>query len=149
MKNKSNTRTQQYEFYINDNARNKAQYNFKNNKINTRKYNWVTFIPHALFLQFALPANIYFLISAILQCIPQISLLSPLTALIPIIFVLSVSLIREAIEDCNRAKLDNQQKPTMVFHNKKWENTVSGNLEIGELVHQDLTFPADLILILN
>ena len=37
----------------------------------------------------------------------------------------------------------------MVFHNKKWENTVSGNLEIGELVlvHQDLTFPADLILI--
>ncbi len=37
----------------------------------------------------------------------------------------------------------------MVFHNKKWENTVSGNLEIGELVYQDLTFPADLILILN
>ena len=103
------------------------------------------------FFNLLVPANIYFLISAILQCIPQISPLSPLTALVPIIFVLSVSLIREAIEDCNRAKLDRQQnnEPTMVFHNKKWENTVSGNLEIGELVlvHQDLTFPADLILI--
>ena len=151
MKNKSGVVNQQYEFYINDNLRNKATYNFKNNTINTRKYNWVTFIPHALMLQFARPANIYFLISAILQCIPAISPLSPVTALVPIIFVLSVSLIREAIEDCNRASLDRQQnnEPTKVYHNKRWENTISGNLEIGELVlvEKDLTFPADLILL--
>ena len=151
MKNKLGAINQQYEFYINDNLRNKATYNFKNNTINTRKYNWVTFIPHALILQFARPANVYFLISAILQCIPAISPLSPITALVPIIFVLSVSLIREAIEDCNRASLDRQQnnEPSKVYHNKKWEKTISGNLEIGELVlvEKDLTFPADLILL--
>ena len=142
---------QQYQFYINDNLRNTQEFKFKNNKINTRKYNWVTFIPHALLLQFARPANIYFLISAILQCIPQISPLSPLTALVPIIFVLSISLIREGVEDCHRAELDRQQnnEPTLVYQNKNWVNTISGNLQIGELVlvEQDLTFPADLILI--
>ena len=143
--------SQQYKFYINDNLRNSQEFLFKNNKINTRKYNWVTFIPHALMLQFARPANIYFLISAILQCIPQISPLNPVTALVPIIFVLSVSLIREAIEDCSRAELDRQQnnEPTMVYQNSNWVGTISGNLQIGELVlvKQNMTFPADLILI--
>ena len=146
-----NINNQQYQFYINDNLRNSQEFFFKNNKINTRKYNWITFIPHALLLQFARPANIYFLISAILQCIPQISPLFPLTAVIPIIFVLSVSLIREAIEDCSRAELDKQQnnEPTMVYHNNNWIDTISGNLQIGELVlvKQNMTFPADLILI--
>jgi hypothetical protein len=51
---------QQYQFYINDNLRNIQEYKFKNNKINTRKYSWATFIPRALLLQFARPANIYF-----------------------------------------------------------------------------------------
>ena len=147
----SNIINQQYQFYINDNLRNTQNFKFNNNKINTRKYNWITFIPHALLLQFARPANIYFLISAILQCIPQISPLTPLTALVPIIFVLSVSLIREGIEDCHRAELDRQQnnEPTMVYQNHNWNDTISGNLQIGELVlvEQDMTFPADLILI--
>ena len=147
----SNIINQQYQFYINDNLRNTQNFKFNNNKINTRKYNWVTFIPHALLLQFARPANVYFLISAILQCIPQISPLTPLTALVPIIFVLSISLIREGIEDCHRAELDRQQnnEPTMVYQNHNWNDTISGNLQIGELVlvEQNMTFPADLILI--
>ena len=108
MKQDQNSINQNYQFYINDNLRNSQEFKFKDNKINTRKYNWVTFIPHALILQFARPANIYFLITAILQWIPKISPLSPVTALVPIIFVLSVSLIREAIEDCSRQELDKQ-----------------------------------------
>ena len=140
-----------YEFYINDNLRNKEQFQFKNNKINTKKYNWVTFVPHALLIQFARPANIYFLISTIFYCIPQISPISPVTAILPLIFVLAVSLIREAIEDCSRQRLDSKQnnEPVMVYRNKRWEQTISGELEIGELVLviQDQVFPADLILI--
>ena len=153
MNNQTNSPSQNnlYQFYINNNNLNREQYNFKTNKINTRKYNWITFIPHALLLQFARPANIYFLICAILQCIPQISPLSPVTALIPIIFVLSVSLIREAIEDYSRGSLDKQQnnEPTKVYRAQSWVDTVSGDLEIGELVlvKQNETFPADLILI--
>ena len=143
--------TQPYQFYINDTERNKLEYQFKKNKINTRKYNWVTFIPHALLIQFLRPANIYFLVSTILNCIPQISPLSPITAILPLVFVLAVSLIREAVEDCKRGSLDRQQnnEPTYVYRNKRWEQTQSGDLDIGELVFvvKDQTFPADLILI--
>ena len=102
----SNSQNNPYQFYINNNTLNAKEYNFKKNKINTRKYNWITFIPHCLFLQFVRPANIYFLVTSIIQCIPQISPLSPVTAILPLVFVLSVSLIREAIEDYSRGKLD-------------------------------------------
>ena len=150
-KNKKTGERKVYEFYINDNLRNKEQFKFKSNKINTKKYNWVTFVPHALLIQFARPANIYFLISAILNCIPQISPISPVTAIIPLVFVLAVSLIREAIEDCSRQRLDSKQNNELVFvyRNKKWGETISGDLQIGELVliAQNQTFPADLILI--
>ena len=59
-----------YKFYINDAIKNKEQYNFKDNEVNTKKYNIITFLPKALLIQFIRVANIYFLISAILQCIP-------------------------------------------------------------------------------
>ena len=151
MNNKSKKGNETYQFYINDNYRNNLEYHFKNNKINTRKYNWVTFVPHALLLQFARPANIYFLVAAILYCVPQLSPLSPVTAIIPLVFVLSVSLIREGLEDCSRQRLDNKQnnEPTLVYRNKAFVETVSGDIQIGELVlvAQDQTFPADLILI--
>ena len=140
-----------YQFYINNSQRNQTEYMTKKNKINTRKYNWITFVPHALLIQFARPANIYFLISAILNCIPQISPTSPVTAILPLIIVLAVSLIREGIEDCQRASLDRQQnnEPTLSYRNKKWTDTISGDLDMGELVlvAQNQTFPADLILL--
>ena len=79
-----------YQFYINNSQRNQTEYMTKKNKINTRKYNWITFVPHALLIQFARPANIYFLISAILNCIPQISPISPVTAILPLIIVLPI-----------------------------------------------------------
>ena len=151
LSNNNQNNPQAYQFYINDSARNQLEYKFKKNKINTRKYNWITFVPHALLIQFARPANIYFLVSAILNCIPQISPLSPITAILPLIFVLAVSLIREAVEDCKRGSLDRQQnnEPTIAYRNKTWTETISGDLDIGELVvvGQDQAFPADLILI--
>ena len=151
MNNKNSEEKKTYEFYINNNLKNREKFHFPSNKISTKKYNWVTFIPHALLIQFARPANIYFLVTAILNCIPAISPISPITAIFPIVFVLAVSLIREAIEDCSRERLDRKQnnEPTYVYRNNKWEEIISGNLQIGELViiTQDKTFPADLILI--
>ena len=140
-----------YNFYINDNAKNKEKYKFKNNKIDTTKYNIITFLPKGLLYQFMRLANVYFLFTAILQCIPIISPLGSATALVPIIFVLSVSLIREAYEDCKRANLDKIQNSVKckVYRNNNWIDISSGNLEIGEivLVDQDEFFPADLVLL--
>ena len=140
-----------YEFHINNNLKNNEDYHFKDNRVDTTKYNIITFLPKALFYQFVRVANIYFLACAILQCIPAISPLGAETALVPIIIVLSVSLIREALEDCARAKLDKQQnsEPTELYVDNQWEQTQSGKLHMGEIVSvkQDDAFPADLILI--
>ena len=140
-----------YEFYINDSIKNKEEYNFKDNEVNTKKYNIITFLPKALLIQFIRVANIYFLISAILQCIPIISPIGPETAIIPFAIVLAVSIIREGIEDLARAKLDREQnsEPTEVYVENQWEQTHSGKLHMGDIVSvkQDDTFPADLILI--
>jgi hypothetical protein len=83
-----------YKFFINDTAQNISSFHFKNNTISTTKYSIITFIPKALLLQFVRLANIYFLVCAILQCIPIISPLTPVTAGVPLVFVLSVSIIR-------------------------------------------------------
>ena len=140
-----------YEFYINNSMKNKEQYGFKDNCVDTKKYNIITFLPKALLIQFVRVANIYFLVCAVLQCIPAISPLGAETALVPICIVLSVSIVREGIEDCARAKLDKQQnsEPTEVYVEEQWEQTQSGKLHMGEIVSvkQDDAFPADLILI--
>ena len=140
-----------YKFYINNTVSNMSIYHSKNNTISTTKYNAFTFLPKAFLLQFIRLANIYFLICAILQCIPIISPLTPATAVVPLIIVLSVSIIREGIEDYSRASLDKQQnnEETVVYRNNNWEKTTSGELYVGEIVEvlQDHTFPADLILI--
>ena len=146
-KNKANL----YEFYINNTPGNNSQYNYKSNEVNTKKYNVITFLPKALLIQFIRVANIYFLVCAVLQCIPIISPLGPETAIFPLVIVLGVSIIREGIEDLSRAKLDREQnnEPTEVYVENQWESTQSGKLHIGEIVsvRQDDSFPADLILI--
>ena len=140
-----------YSFYINNNIRNKNEYHFKNNKIDTTKYNIITFLPKAILFQFMRLANVYFLFTTILQYIPIISPLGSETALIGIVIVLSVSLIRELYEDCKKANLDKIQNSVKckVYRNNTWIDIESGNLELGEIVivEQDDIFPADLVLL--
>lgn len=139
-----------YNFFINDNLKNEPL-DIKDNVIDQSKYSIITFLPKALLYQFYRLANDYFLIIAILQSIPAISPLSPLTAIAPIAFVISVSLIREAIEDYSRHQFDNQlnSEPVIVFKDNQWKQSKSGELLVGELVlvKQDDPFPADLILL--
>ena len=140
-----------YEFYINDPQRNTEELMFKDNKISTTKYNALTFLPKALLYQFVRLANIYFVFTAVLQSIPIISPLSPATAIAPIVFVLTVSLIREAVEDLKRRSLDNEQNANEVetYREGNWIKIQSGDLQMGEIVRvkKDGTFPSDLMLI--
>ena len=139
-----------YQFYINSSESNKTQLKFKDNRIDTTKYNIFTFLPKALLFQFMRLANIYFLVIAIIQCIPVISPLGAATAVVPLVFVLAVSLIREAIEDCSRASLDKEQNSEMIeVYRNGWVSIRSGDLLMGEVVEvkKDCAFPADLALI--
>lgn len=56
-----------------------------------------------LWLPYLQSANFYFLIIAILQSIKIISPLTPFTAIAPLVMVISVSLLRETLEDQVRA----------------------------------------------
>ena len=95
-------------FYINDNTRN-AVFDYPDNYISTTKYHWYNFLPLALFLQFTRVANVYFLIIAVLQSIPEISPLHPLSAIAPLIIVLAIAMLRDGVEDYFRYKSDVEQ----------------------------------------
>ena len=64
-----------------------------------------SFIPLGLAYQFLRFSNCYFMLVTILSC-TDLSPVSPITAINPMVFVLVVSLVREGWEDWNRYKSD-------------------------------------------
>ena len=83
---------------------------FRNNKVLTSKYNFLTFLPLNLFLQFSKLANLYFLTLTIMETFPPISDSGgePVLAL-PLLFVVGLSMIKDAYEDFLRHKQDNDE----------------------------------------
>ena len=144
------THNSNYEFFINDNEKNR-EFKLKDNTITTTKYNFITFIPKGLLYQFARLPNVYFLFIAIIQSIPLISPLNSLTAIIPLIFVLGVSMIRELVEDFGRNKYDslNNDEEVIVLRDGKFIKSKSKTLKSGEivLIYENKPIPADLLLI--
>lgn len=80
----------------------------QNNYIKTSKYSFITFLPLNLLEQFQRLANFYFLCLLILQLIPAISSLTPVTTAIPLIGVLSLTAIKDAYDDFQRHMNDSQ-----------------------------------------
>ena len=78
----------------------------ESNYIRTTKYTMWSFLPLSLMYQFRREANIYFLLQAVLNSIPAVSAMNPITAILPLIFVLGVSMLREGLEDYQRYKSD-------------------------------------------
>ncbi len=95
---------------------------FTSNYISSTKYNKYNFLPLCLIMQFTRMSNIYFLIVTVLQSIPAISPLKSYTAIVPLVFVLGTSMIREAVEDYIRHKQDqisNSQDIYVSYQNDK------------------------------
>lgn len=81
---------------------------FRSNKVQTSKYNFVTFLPMNLFYQFTKIANVYFAFQACLQMVPQISITynnpTILSGLIPVVLI---SMFKDLFEDLKRRSEDN------------------------------------------
>jgi phospholipid-transporting ATPase len=125
---------------------------FKTNKIRTTKYNIFSFLPKALLFQFSRFANVYFLITAVIQSIPYVSPLNPFSAILPLIFVLGVSMVREAVEDYSRYRTDcqiNESKAT-ILQRGSWVEVQWKEVFVGDFIRikNEERFPAD-ILVLN
>jgi diacylglycerol kinase len=80
---------------------------FPTNYIRTTKYTVYNFVFLALAYQYLRFSNCYFLLILVLSC-TDISPISEINSILPVIFVLTVSLIREAIEDHVRYKQDKE-----------------------------------------
>lgn len=108
---------------------------FCQNYISTTKYNKFNFLPLSLMMQFTRVSNLYFLLLTILQSIPAISPLKAYTAIVPLVFVLGTSMIREAVEDYSRYKQDkisNSQAVKVVFRPDARQNRPKPD-QIGDL----------------
>jgi len=131
-------------------ARNKILH-FRSNKIRTTKYNLFSFLPKALMYQFSRFANVYFLITAVIQSIPYVSPLHPFSAILPLIFVLGVSIIREGIEDYSRYRTDtqiNKSKATVLL-NGNWAQVDWRDIYVGDYIQikNEERFPADIMVL--
>jgi len=92
-------------FKVNDG--NTTDSRFKFNKIITSKYTKYTFLPKNLFEQFSKMANVYFLFILVLQVIPPISISGGQpTIILPLLFVIAVSALKDMSEDYSRHKSD-------------------------------------------
>ena len=130
---------------------------FKSNRIRTSKYTWLTFLPLNLYSQYQKAANVYFTFISWLQTIKLISITDgqPLM-LVPLLFVLAISMIKDAWEDFKRKQADaaENRQPAVVYRaddggrvtmkSVRWDQVEVGN--IIELKDGEFT-PADIVLL--
>ncbi|KAF5360300.1 hypothetical protein D9758_009101 [Tetrapyrgos nigripes] len=96
---------------------------YERNKVRTTKYTVITFIPRNLYEQFRRVANLFFLTLVILQLFPIFDAASGAIAVLPLAFIITVTAIKDAVEDYRRAQLDEEVNTSAVtrlgsgFHN--------------------------------
>lgn len=133
-----------------NNAPANAANKYVDNHVSTAKYNIFTFIPKFLFEQFSKYANLFFLFTAILQQIPNISPTNRYTTIGPLVVVLLVSAIKELVEDFKRKNSDKSlnHSKARVLRGSNFENTKWVNVAVGDIVRveSEEPFPADLVL---
>lgn len=79
---------------------------FVANKIRTTKYTLLSFIPKNLLEQFHRVANLYFIFIVLLNWFPAINAFGKEVAMIPVVFVLGVTAVKDLFEDRRRRSSD-------------------------------------------
>ena len=96
--------------------------NFHSNSIRTSKYTLLTFLPKNLYEQFRGIANFYFLMMVILQIFSYFATVSIFIAAAPILFIVVVTGIKDAIEDLRRHSSDNYVNTSFTYILHEWTN---------------------------
>ncbi len=152
----------------------KAQSKFPQNSVRNQKYNVVTFLPLVLYEQFKFFFNLYFLLVALSQFVPALRIGFLATYIVPLAFVLSVTIGKEAFDDYKRYLRDQAANSslygvlsalasTAVAHSHHAQTleegsahqlpplkpTPSAKLRVGDLVflEKNARIPADLLLL--
>ena len=92
------------------------------NKVRTSKYTLITFLPKNLLEQFRRVANIYFLALVILQLFSVFGAPNAQIGMLPLLFILGMTAIKDGIEDWRRASLDNEVNNSATTKLGGWRN---------------------------
>ena len=121
------------------------------NKVKTRKYNWIIFPFVAVFKQFRLFFNQFFLVLTLLQLYRPLQVGLAFTYYLPLVFIVLVSVGRELYDELNRAKRDK------LVNNGKYNiigphglvSVKSEDIKVGNIVllEQNQRIPADIIVL--
>ncbi|EDW65689.2 phospholipid-transporting ATPase ID isoform X4 [Drosophila virilis] len=143
----SQLRRRRSSYYFSDNERRirandkefNSQFKYHNNYIKTSKYTLLTFLPFNLLEQFQRLANFYFLCLLVLQLIPAISSLTPVTTAIPLIGVLTLTAVKDAYDDIQRHLSDSQvnNRKSKTLRNGKLVEAKWSDVQVGDVIRLD------------
>ncbi|XP_071839272.1 phospholipid-transporting ATPase IF-like isoform X3 [Apostichopus japonicus] len=123
---------------------------YPDNTVMSSKYTALSFFPKNLFEQFRRIANFYFLCIAILQLTID-SPVAPWTSIVPLVFVVSVTMIKQGYEDILRHRSDKEvnNRPVQVVRNGKRVEVLSKDIRVGDIVwsRSDEELPCDMVLL--
>ncbi|XP_011191046.2 phospholipid-transporting ATPase ID isoform X2 [Zeugodacus cucurbitae] len=129
-----------------------AQFKYADNFIKTSKYTLLTFLPFNLLEQFQRLANFYFLCLLVLQLIPAISSLTPVTTAIPLIGVLTLTAVKDAYDDIQRHLSDSQvnNRRSKTLRNGQLIDAKWSGVQVGDVIRlENNQFVAADILLLT
>ncbi|PWU82919.1 putative phospholipid-translocating ATPase [Trypanosoma cruzi] len=95
---------------------------YPNNAVNNRRYSLLSFLPLALFYHFRSVFNVFYLLLSLSQLIPALKVGFIVTYFSPLVFVLLLSLIKDAVDDIQRYRRD------QIANKEKVEKTFSGRI---------------------
>uniref|UniRef100_A0A673HQF7 Phospholipid-transporting ATPase n=1 Tax=Sinocyclocheilus rhinocerous TaxID=307959 RepID=A0A673HQF7_9TELE len=126
---------------------------YANNKIKTTKYTLLSFLPKNLFEQFHRFANVYFVFIALLNFVPVVNAFQPELALAPVVFILSVTAIKDLWEDYRRHRSDKEinHMDCLVYSRseKQYVEKYWKEVRVGDFIRLRCNeiLPADVLLL--
>lgn len=124
-----------------------------NNRIRTTKYTVLSFLPKNLLEQFHRVANLYFIFIILLNWFPDINAFGKEIAMIPVMFVLGVTAIKDLFEDRRRKasdkRINNSTCRVYVSDAGRYKRLLWRDVRVGDLVHlsNNEVIPADILLL--
>lgn len=121
------------------------------NRINNQKYSILNFIPKVLYEQFRFFFNLFFLILCLTQFIPLLKVGLMFSYIAPLVFVLAMSMSKEAYDDLKRwsRDKDTNNQVYMIWNGKEFSQTKSMYIREGNIIELKAgsRIPADCLLL--
>ena len=121
------------------------------NVVRNQRYTFISLIPIVLFNQFKFFSNLFFLLIALSQFIPALKIGFMFTYFAPLLIVLTITILKEAVDDFNRYKRDKEAN-SQVYNKVTGTgvvNLTSAEIQVGDLIELKANerVPADMILL--